>query len=100
MKRELGIARCGLACCLCSENVTCKENVKNHKKGNLVSIYVSSVIAHFIATSQKLLVAIMILGLFISNAFKKKLALYIGSSVRVAPCISVSEMQEIKSVFE
>jgi hypothetical protein len=24
MKRELGIARCGLACCLCSENVLCK----------------------------------------------------------------------------
>ena len=24
MKRELGISRCGLACCLCSENVTCK----------------------------------------------------------------------------
>lgn len=24
MKRELGLARCGLACCLCSENVTCK----------------------------------------------------------------------------
>lgn len=24
MKRELGIARCGLACCLCSENVSCK----------------------------------------------------------------------------
>lgn len=24
MKRELGIARCGLACCLCSENETCK----------------------------------------------------------------------------
>lgn len=23
MKRELGIARCGLACCLCSENVSC-----------------------------------------------------------------------------
>ena len=23
MKRELGIARCGLACCLCSENQTC-----------------------------------------------------------------------------
>lgn len=23
MKRELGIARCGLACCLCSKNVTC-----------------------------------------------------------------------------
>ena len=23
MKRELGIARCGLACCLCSENNTC-----------------------------------------------------------------------------
>lgn len=23
MKRELGIARCGLACCLCYENVTC-----------------------------------------------------------------------------
>ena len=24
MKRELGIARCGLACCLCSENTVCK----------------------------------------------------------------------------
>lgn len=24
MKRDLGIARCGLACCLCSENDTCK----------------------------------------------------------------------------
>lgn len=24
MKRELGIARCGLACCLCSENEHCK----------------------------------------------------------------------------
>ena len=24
MKRDLGIARCGLACCLCSENVICK----------------------------------------------------------------------------
>lgn len=23
MKRELGIARCGLACCLCSENARC-----------------------------------------------------------------------------
>ena len=23
MKRELGIARCGLACCLCSENMHC-----------------------------------------------------------------------------
>ncbi len=23
MKRELGIARCGLACCLCSENASC-----------------------------------------------------------------------------
>ncbi len=24
MKRELGIARCGLACCLCSENEHCR----------------------------------------------------------------------------
>jgi hypothetical protein len=24
VRRELGIARCGLACCLCSENVTCR----------------------------------------------------------------------------
>ena len=24
VKRELGIARCGLACCLCSENVQCR----------------------------------------------------------------------------
>lgn len=23
MRRELGIARCGLACCLCSENASC-----------------------------------------------------------------------------
>lgn len=23
MKREMGIARCGLACCLCSENIHC-----------------------------------------------------------------------------
>lgn len=23
MKRDLGIARCGLACCLCSENTSC-----------------------------------------------------------------------------
>ena len=23
LKRELGIARCGLACCLCSENIKC-----------------------------------------------------------------------------
>ena len=23
MRRELGVARCGLACCLCSENVIC-----------------------------------------------------------------------------
>ena len=23
MKRESGIAQCGLACCLCSENITC-----------------------------------------------------------------------------
>ena len=24
MKRELGIARCGLACCPCSENISCQ----------------------------------------------------------------------------
>lgn len=24
MKRELGVARCGLACCLCSENTVCR----------------------------------------------------------------------------
>ena len=24
MKRNLGIARCGLACCLCSENTSCR----------------------------------------------------------------------------
>ncbi len=27
MKRELGIARCGLACCLCSENTSCSGGV-------------------------------------------------------------------------
>ncbi len=41
MKRELGIARCGLACCLCSENNICngcnsgecpgKNSCENHK---------------------------------------------------------------------
>lgn len=39
MKRELGIARCGLACCLCSENDHCtgcdscadKDNCLNRK---------------------------------------------------------------------
>ena len=39
MKRELGIARCGLACCLCSENGNCigceqcadKESCENRK---------------------------------------------------------------------
>lgn len=29
MKRELGIARCGLACCLCSENITCNGCYSN-----------------------------------------------------------------------
>lgn len=24
MRRELGIAKCGLACCLCSENISCQ----------------------------------------------------------------------------
>ena len=31
MKRELGIARCGLACCLCSENE--KKGVVYHREG-------------------------------------------------------------------
>lgn len=29
MKRELGIARCGLACCLCSKNETCNGCVSD-----------------------------------------------------------------------
>lgn len=29
MKRELGIARCGLACCLCSKNETCSGCVSD-----------------------------------------------------------------------
>lgn len=29
MRRELGIARCGLACCLCSENVKCNGCVSD-----------------------------------------------------------------------
>ena len=37
MKRELGVARCGLACCLCSENVICKGCKQNgivyHREG-------------------------------------------------------------------
>ena len=31
MKRELGIARCGLACCLCSEKK--KKGVVYHREG-------------------------------------------------------------------
>lgn len=41
MKRELGIARCGLACCLCSENVTCagcSECNESCRKGLLQKI--------------------------------------------------------------
>ena len=34
MKRELGIARCGLACCLCSENVECNGCGSNGCPGN------------------------------------------------------------------
>ncbi len=37
MKRELGIARCGLACCLCSENAECKgckrDGLRNEEAG-------------------------------------------------------------------
>ena len=37
MKRELGIARCGLACCLCSENAACKgckrAGIVYHREG-------------------------------------------------------------------
>lgn len=32
MKKELGIARCGLACCLCSENNNCKGCNKDLNK--------------------------------------------------------------------
>ncbi len=38
MKRELGIARCGLACCLCSENVKCNGCETDCKKGLLTKI--------------------------------------------------------------
>lgn len=34
MKRELGIARCGLACCLCSENAACNGCDSNECPGN------------------------------------------------------------------
>lgn len=30
MKRELGIARCGLACCLCSENATVLDAIQGN----------------------------------------------------------------------
>ena len=38
MKWELGIARCGLACCLCSENITCNGCEENCQKGLLSKI--------------------------------------------------------------
>ena len=42
MKRELGIARCGLACCLCSENENCifyfEKRGKNHESKRKRSI--------------------------------------------------------------
>lgn len=34
MKRELGIARCGLACCLCSENLECNGCDSGNCPGN------------------------------------------------------------------
>lgn len=34
MKRELGIARCGLACCLCSENTKCHGCNSDECPGN------------------------------------------------------------------
>lgn len=34
MKRELGIARCGLACCLCSENIKCNGCGSDECPGN------------------------------------------------------------------
>lgn len=34
MERELGIARCGLACCLCSENVSCRGCASNECPGS------------------------------------------------------------------
>ena len=33
MKREMGIARCGLACCLCSENAACRGCTADDCKG-------------------------------------------------------------------
>ena len=33
MKRELGIARCGLACCLCSENDSCNGCLSDECSG-------------------------------------------------------------------
>lgn len=30
MKRELEIARCGLACCLCSENINCQGVIQGN----------------------------------------------------------------------
>lgn len=33
MKKELGIARCGLACCLCSENESCSGCLADDCKG-------------------------------------------------------------------
>ncbi len=52
MKRELGIARCGLACCLCSENGHCGgcdsgncpdtqwcENLKCSKEKNIANCF-------------------------------------------------------------
>lgn len=35
MKRALGIARCGLACCLCSENVKCNGCESKECPGNV-----------------------------------------------------------------
>ena len=58
MKRELEIARCGLACCLCSENINCPGviqgnvliengvkigNVQQKKTKHIVIVVVKSV---------------------------------------------------------
>lgn len=46
MKRELGIARCGLACCLCSENATCAgcDSGECPDKDRMVSMVITMIL--------------------------------------------------------
>lgn len=53
MRRELGIARCGLACCLCSENVKCIIYHREGINGNCDDFGEVETLIEFIKTGKR-----------------------------------------------